>query len=66
METYKPKYGENLTSFYFSFMYSFYSIPNIILPLVGGFMSDVFGKSKKFIIGYRKMSLVFMFFVIAG
>lgn len=46
METYKPKYGENLTSFYFSFMYSFYSIPNIILPLVGGFMSDVFGKFK--------------------
>ncbi|CAD8185695.1 unnamed protein product [Paramecium pentaurelia] len=58
MQTYSPIYGEHLTSFYFSFMYSFYSIPNIILPLVGGFMSDVFG--------YRKMSLIFMFFVILG
>ncbi|CAD8100810.1 unnamed protein product [Paramecium sonneborni] len=58
MQTYSPIYGEHFTSFYFSFMYSFYSIPNIILPLVGGFMSDVFG--------YRKMSLIFMFFVILG
>ncbi|CAD8178769.1 unnamed protein product [Paramecium octaurelia] len=58
MQAYIPVYGEQLTGFYFSFMYSFYSIPNIILPLVGGFMSDVFG--------YRKMSLIFMFFVILG
>ncbi|CAD8053468.1 unnamed protein product [Paramecium primaurelia] len=58
MQTYSPIYGEHLTSFYFSFMYSFYSIPNIILPLVGGFMSDIFG--------YRKMSIIFMFFVILG
>ncbi|CAD8197327.1 unnamed protein product [Paramecium octaurelia] len=58
VQTYSPIYGEHLTNFYFSFMYSFYSIPNIILPLVGGFMSDVFG--------YRKMSLIFMFFVILG
>lgn len=43
MNTYSPIYGDHSTSFYFSFLYSFYSIPNIVLPLVGGFMSDIFG-----------------------
>ena len=45
IEKFSPKYGEAKTSFYFSFLYSLYSIPNILLPLAGGFLSDIFGNT---------------------
>jgi MFS family permease len=51
-------YDPAMVSFYFSMLYSFYSTPNIILPLFGGVFSDQFG--------YRKMSFCFLLFICIG
>jgi len=43
---------------YFALFYSVYSLPNIVLPLFGGFLTDTFG--------YRLMNIIFGTFLIAG
>jgi MFS family permease len=43
---------------YFALMYSVYSLPNIVLPLAGGFLTDR--------LGYRLMNLIFGAFLILG
>ncbi|EGR31964.1 major facilitator superfamily protein, putative, partial [Ichthyophthirius multifiliis] len=57
-EVFSPIYGKEETQIYYSFLYSVYSIPNIILPLFGGILCDQ--------LGYRKMTLVFLFFITLG
>jgi MFS family permease len=46
MAHFTPIYGDEMTQFYFSFLYSFYSIPNIVLPLFGGVFCDRYGTIK--------------------
>ena len=38
------EYGMNLNDFEYQLLYSFYSFPNIILPLFGGYFIDRLGK----------------------
>ncbi|KRX09218.1 Major facilitator superfamily domain, general substrate transporter [Pseudocohnilembus persalinus] len=40
LEQFSPKYGQETSEIFFSFLYTFYSIPNIVLPLMGGVLCD--------------------------
>jgi len=48
---FSKEFGEKRFEKYFGLMYSVYSMPNIILPLVGGLLVDA--------VGYRYMNIVF-------
>jgi len=39
-----PHHGMGLTTFQFNLLYSIYSLPNIVLPLFGGYLIDKIGK----------------------
>lgn len=43
VERFSKTEGKENAEIYYSFLYSFYSIPNIILPLFGGILSDELG-----------------------
>ncbi len=43
MDYFTPVYGKEDSEIYYSFLYTVYSIPNIILPLYGGVLSDLIG-----------------------
>lgn len=43
VEYYAPKYGKDAAEYMYSLMYTIYSLPNIILPLFGGILSDKLG-----------------------
>lgn len=59
-------------------MYTIYSLPNAILPLVGGVLNDKLGKRERELtlnllflpsinfLGYRSMTLVFMGLILLG
>ena len=58
MDHYENIYGKEKSEMYFSFLYSFYNIPNIILPLIGGILVDE--------IGYKITTLLFVGFITVG
>ena len=43
MEVFEKENSLEKSEYYFSLLYSVYSFPNILLPLIGGLMSDNFG-----------------------
>ena len=47
MDNFSDKYGKDKSEFYFSLLYTVYSIPNVVLPIYGGVLSDLIGKIKK-------------------
>ncbi|EGR34440.1 major facilitator superfamily protein, putative [Ichthyophthirius multifiliis] len=58
VEHFTPVYGKEDAEIYYSFLYTVYSMPNIVLPLYGGVLSDL--------IGYRKMTIIFLLFITIG
>jgi len=58
VERFSKTEGKENAEIYYSFLYSFYSIPNIILPLFGGILSDE--------LGYRTMTIIFLLFITLG
>ncbi|EAR90770.2 MFS transporter (macronuclear) [Tetrahymena thermophila SB210] len=58
VDYFAPIYGKENTEILYSFLYTIYSLPNVILPLFGGVLTDK--------IGYRKMTIVFVFFITLG
>ena len=55
---FEKKYTEKKFDFYFSFLYSIYSFPNIILPLIGGILILK--------IGFYKCYFLFSLFILIG
>ena len=53
-----PITGENNFEYFYQLLYSVYSLPNIILPMIGGILIFKFG--------YRSMFLIFGFCVLIG
>lgn len=45
LKYYQPYYTSIEFEFYFSMMYSLYSLPNTILPLIGGLLVDSYGNN---------------------
>ena len=43
VDNFTAKHGKENSEFYYSFLYTIYSIPNIILPIYGGVLSDLIG-----------------------
>lgn len=43
IDFFSPKYGKDNVLIYFSLLYTIYSLPNVILPLFGGVLSDKIG-----------------------
>jgi len=39
-----PKYGKETAEYMFGLLYTIYSLPNIILPLFGGVLTDKYGR----------------------
>jgi MFS family permease len=58
LKRFAPITGENNFEYFYHMLYSVYSLPNIILPLIGGIFIFKFG--------YRTMFLIFGFCVLLG
>jgi MFS family permease len=50
--------SKNNAEVYFSLLYSIYSLPNILLPLISGLLIDMYGD--------QIMTLIFSFLILAG
>lgn len=58
LKRFAPITGDNNFEYFYHLLYSVYSLPNIILPLIGGILIFKFG--------YRSMFLIFGFCVLLG
>lgn len=58
LKRFAPIAGEINFEYFYHMLYSVYSLPNILLPLIGGFLIFKFG--------YRTMFLIFGFCVLLG
>lgn len=72
VSSFSNNYGSDNSEFIYSMLYTVYALPNIILPLIGGVLTDKFGKKNFFIyhliifLGDRFMNVIYTLIIMVG